>query len=186
MLEMFTAMSFENFIFVLVMCFIASAVDAIAGGGGLISLPAMISTGLPIHLVMGTHKFSSVCSSIGSSLKFFTSGKTNLEVLKYLIGLNICGAAFGVFILTKINDAFLEPLIIVLLVFMFFYMLFNKGIGVEDNYNGKTKKNMMQGALMATLIGFYNGFFGPGTGFFFNFCIYKNIWNGFYKFQWKF
>jgi uncharacterized membrane protein YfcA len=173
MLEMFTAMSFENFIFVLVMCFIASAVDAIAGGGGLISLPAMISTGLPIHLVMGTHKFSSVCSSIGSSLKFFTSGKTNLEVLKYLIGLNICGAAFGVFILTKINDAFLEPLIIVLLVFMFFYMLFNKGIGVEDNYNGKTKKNMMQGALMATLIGFYNGFFGPGTGSFLTFAFIK-------------
>ena len=173
MLDWFTAMSLENFIFVLVMCFIAAAVDAIAGGGGLISLPAMISTGLPIHLVMGTHKFSSVCSSIGSSLKFFTSGKTNFEILKYLIGLNIFGAAFGVYILTKINDVFLEPLIIILFIIMFFYMWFNRGIGVEDNYKGKTKKNMIQGALMATVIGFYNGFFGPGTGSFLTFAFIK-------------
>lgn len=171
--EWFTLISIENFIFVLIMCFIASAVDAIAGGGGLISLPAMISTGLPIHLVMGTHKFSSVCSSLGSSLKFFTSKKINLEIIKYLIGLNIFGAALGVFVLTRINEAFLEPLIIILLVVMFVYMLLNKHIGVENNYEGKTKKNMFQGILMSLLIGFYNGFFGPGTGSFLTFAFIK-------------
>ncbi len=173
MFSMLNEMSMENLIFLVIMCFLASIVDAIAGGGGLISLPAFMSTGFPIHMVMGTHKLASVASSIGSSLKFFTSGKTNFELLKYLIPLNLLGAGFGVYVLNMIDEKILEPLVIVLLLVMVVYTVANKGIGAEDNYKGVNKKTLMYGMIMASVIGFYNGFFGPGTGSFLLFAFVK-------------
>ena len=166
-------MPLENFIFVGVLSFIAAAVDAIAGGGGLISLPAFMSIGIPIHLVMGSHKLASTISSVGSCIKFFTSGKMTTSLLKYLVPLNFLGACLGVYVLNMIDEKILEPLIIFLLFVMLIYTVVNKNIGLEDNFKGLNKKNIIAGCIMSTVIGFYNGLFGPGTGSFLLFAFIK-------------
>ncbi len=179
-----------------------------------------MSIGIPIHLVMGSHKLASTISSVGSCIKFFTSGKMTTSLLKYLVPLNFLGACLGVYVLNMIDEKILEPLIIFLLFFftsgkmttsllkylvplnflgaclgvyvlnmidekilepliifllfvMLIYTVVNKNIGLEDNFKGLNKKNIIAGCIMSTVIGFYNGFFGPGTGSFLLFAFIK-------------
>ncbi|MBK5241375.1 TSUP family transporter [Clostridium sp.] len=146
--------------------FLAAFVDSIAGGGGLISVPAFMLTGLPIYTVLGTNKFSATAGSFTSSLKFIKSGKANLKLLKYLIPFTFIGAMIGVRSVLYVDPKFLKPLVLILIMFIGFYTLFSKSLGLEDKFQGLTKKNVIYGIILALFLGFYDGFFGPGTGSF--------------------
>jgi uncharacterized membrane protein YfcA len=146
--------------------FVASFVDSIAGGGGLISVPAFMLAGLPPHMVLGTNKFSATAGSFTSSLKFIKSGKANLKLLKYLIPFTFLGSMLGVRAVLHIDQKFLTPLVLILIMFIGIYTLFSKSLGLEDKFRGLTKKNVLLGIVLALSLGFYDGFFGPGTGSF--------------------
>ena len=146
--------------------FLASFVDSIAGGGGLISVPAFMLAGLPPHMVLGTNKFSATAGSFTSSLKFIKSGKANLKLLKYLIPFTFLGSMLGVKAVQHIDQKFLTPLVLILIMFIGIYTLFSKSLGLEDKFKGLTKKNVIYGVGLALSLGFYDGFFGPGTGSF--------------------
>lgn len=153
----------------LVLCpagFLAALIDSIAGGGGLISVPAYLMAGVPPHLALGTNKFSSTAGSFTSSLKFARSGKVTKELLKYVVPLTLIGAVLGVSSVLKINQNFLYKLVLVLILCVGIYSLFSKSIGKEDKFKGLTKKTIILGMLLALSLGFYDGFFGPGTGSF--------------------
>ena len=93
MLDIFLAeFNIQTFLFLSITCFIAAFVDAIAGGGGLISVPAFVASGLPIHVAMGTNKMAASFSVLGSAVKYFTSGNINFSLLKYpmITGARIC------------------------------------------------------------------------------------------------
>lgn len=153
----------------LILCptgFLAALVDSIAGGGGLISVPAYLLAGVPPHLTLGTNKFSSTAASFTSSLKFARSGKVNFEILKYLAPLTLIGAALGVTSVLQIDQSFLYTLVLVLILAVGIYSFFSKSIGMEDKYKGISKKTIIFGMLLALSLGFYDGFFGPGTGSF--------------------
>lgn len=153
----------------LILCpagFLAALVDSIAGGGGLISVPAYLLAGVPPHLTLGTNKFSSTAASFTSSLKFARSGKVNFDIMKYIAPLTLIGAVFGVTSVLKVDQNVLNTLVLVLIVCVGVYSMFSKSIGVEDKYMGKTKRNIVIGAVLALSLGFYDGFFGPGTGSF--------------------
>jgi uncharacterized membrane protein YfcA len=153
----------------LILCpagFLAALVDSIAGGGGLISVPAYILAGIPPHLTLGTNKFSSTAASFTSSLKFARSGKVNFEILKYTAPLTLIGAVLGVKSVLKIDQTFLYPLVLVLILAVGIYSLFSKSTGMEDKYKGSTRKKLILGMILAFSLGFYDGFFGPGTGSF--------------------
>jgi uncharacterized membrane protein YfcA len=75
----------ENIIFLLFIGFITAFVDSIAGGGGLISVPALLSVGLPPQMVLGTNKLQSSIASIISSYEYIRSGKVNLKLMKKVI-----------------------------------------------------------------------------------------------------
>ena len=153
-------------IFLCIAGFLASFIDSIAGGGGLISVPAFMLAGLPPHMVLGTNKFSATAGSFTSSLKFIKSGKANFKLLKYLIPFTFLGAAIGVRIVLFLDQKFLSVLVLILIMFIGIYTLFSKSLGLEDKFKGLTKKNVLLGIILAFSLGFYDGFFGPGTGSF--------------------
>jgi len=158
--------SIINIIFLSLAGFFAAMVDSIAGGGGIISLPAYLLAGVPPHIALGTNKFSSSAGSFTSSLKFIKSGKVNFSIIKYLIPFTLLGSALGVNAVLKVNQKYLSTLVLVLIVFVGLYTLFSKTIGIKDNPQPLSISRLSVGILLAFSLGFYDGFFGPGTGSF--------------------
>lgn len=169
----FTNINLESFLFLGIACFFASFIDAIAGGGGLITVPAYLASGLPPHIALGTNKVSSSIGTVASSLKFATSGKINIMMLKKLLPFSFIGAIIGVKTVVLIDSKYLYPIAIILLLIVLVYTLLNKKIGEENNFIGLTDNNVRNGRIMAFTIGFYDGFFGPGTGSFLIFALIK-------------
>lgn len=164
---------FSSFIFLGIACFFAAFIDAIAGGGGLISLPAFLASGLPAHVALGTNKVAACCSTIASSAKFAQSGKVNWALMKKLAGFSFIGAVLGVKTVVMIDSKYLYPIAIVLLLMVLAYTLHNKNLGEENRFEGLTGENVKWGILMAFALGFYDGFFGPGTGSFLIFALIR-------------
>lgn len=163
----------NNLIFLCVAGFFAAFIDSIAGGGGIISIPAYLLAGVPPHLALGTNKFSASCASFTSSIKFAKSGKVDFDLLKILGPFTLIGAVLGVNTVLSINANYLNTIVLVLLLFVGVYSLFSKTTGIEDNYSGLSKKHKISGILLAFFLGFYDGFFGPGVGSFLIFGLIK-------------
>lgn len=155
-----------NIVFLCIAGFIAAFVDSIAGGGGLISIPAFLFAGVPPHIALGTNKFAATTASFTSSIKFITSKKVNFSLLKYLIPFTFLGSILGVKSVLLVDQSFLYPLVMILVLFVGVYTLFSKTLGVNNNFTGLNKRNIALGILLSFFIGFYDGFFGPGTGSF--------------------
>lgn len=163
----------QTFLFLTVACFIASFIDAIAGGGGLISVPAFVASGLPIHMAMGSNKMAATFSVLGSTIKYFTSGKINFKLLKYPIIFGSIGSALGACVVSNTSEEILEPLIFVMLLAVVVYTFINKNMGIKDEFTGQTAKNTFWGTVMSFVMCFYIGFFGPGGGSFLLFGLLK-------------
>lgn len=146
--------------------FMAAFVDSIAGGGGLISIPAIIAAGIPPHYALGTNKFVSSWGSFVSTLTFAKSGKIHFPLIKYMIPFTLLGAILGVQAVLSINERLLEMMIIVLVFSIAIYTLIKKDFGDVNNFDGLTTKSIVYGCIFAFMLGFYDGFFGPGTGSF--------------------
>lgn len=159
-------MSIGIVIFLCIAGFVASAVDSIAGGGGLISLPAIIAAGIPPHLALGTNKFASTCASFTSTLTFARSKKIHFPLIKYLVPCTLIGSAIGVKTVLSIDEKFLQIMIMVLVFTVAVYTTIKKDFGKEDRFEGLTRKKIIYGCIFAFSLGFYDGFFGPGTGSF--------------------
>ena len=156
----------NNLIFLCTTCFFAAFVDSISGGGGIISLPAFLLAGIPPHLALGTNKFTSCCSTFSSSLKFAQSNKVDFDILKYLIPFSFIGAILGVTTVLSIQSSYINTIVLILLLFVGIYSLFSKAAGLEDRFEGFSKKNTLLGILLALVLGFYDGFLGAGVGAF--------------------
>lgn len=159
-------MEIFDYLFICIAGFAAAAVDSIAGGGGLISLPAIMAVGVPPHFALGTNKFASTCASFTSTLTFAKSQKIYMPLIKYLIPCTLIGAAIGVNIALQIDKSVLEVMILVLVFAVAIYTIVKKDFGSEDRFKGLTKLNIFYGCIFAFALGFYDGFFGPGTGSF--------------------
>lgn len=146
--------------------FFGALVDSIAGGGGIITVPAFLMAGVPPHIALGTNKFASTCASFTSSVKFAKSSKVDFKLIKILAPFTIIGAVLGVNTVLAVNGGFLNTVVLVLLTLVGLYSLFSKTVGVDDNFKGLNNKNIISGIFLAIGLGFYDGFFGPGTGSF--------------------
>ena len=153
--------------------FIAAFVDSIAGGGGLISVPAYILAGFPPHFALGTNKFSATCGSLFSSFTFFKHGKIMLRFVKYIIPFTFLGAVLGTKSVLAMNQEFLYPLVSILILAVGLYTVFKKDIGLINEFKFETKNQIIIGIFIAFVMGFYDGFFGPGTGSFLIFLFIK-------------
>ncbi|KYH28952.1 MULTISPECIES: TSUP family transporter [Clostridium] len=170
---MFTTPMALKIIFLCGAGFLASFVDSIAGGGGLISVPAFLFAGVSPHLALGTNKFCSSSGAFTSAFKFVKSKKINSNLLKFLIPFNLIGAILGVKAVLKLDESFLYPIVLAMILFVGIYTIFSKSIGSENKFKEITKLNLILGILLAFSLGFYDGFFGPGTGSFLIFGLIK-------------
>jgi len=162
--------STDMILFLIVSGFIASFIDSVVGGGGLISLPALLLTGMPPTMALGTNKMASVMGSCTSTLSFLRSGKIDIHLIKFLFPLSFIGSAFGVITVQQIPSQFLKPLVVVMLLIVTVYTFTRKEWGDVSTYQGMTKKTAYLSGIAAFSIGFYDGFFGPGAGSFFIFA----------------
>lgn len=146
--------------------FLGAMVDAIVGGGGLITIPALMSTGMSGHLALGTNKFASSMGTISSAYHYYKGGEINFKLLKFLLPLSLVGSAIGVYTVLLIDPAFLKGLIIFMVMIIGIYTLMKKDLGIHDKFKGLTKGKIILCMILAVVLGFYDGFFGPGTGSF--------------------
>ncbi|MCE5285244.1 MAG: TSUP family transporter [Pelosinus sp.] len=175
-MDLFGTVDIYTLMFLLASGFIAAFIDAAVGGGGLISLPALMMTGMPPQFALGTNKMASVMGSLTSTLSFLCSGKINFALVKYLFPIDFIGSVLGVYTVQLIPPNFLKPLVVVMLVLVTIYTFFKKDWGSESTYGGMTKRVAILSGLAAFAFGFYDGFFGPGTG---SFLIFSFLLIGF-------
>jgi hypothetical protein len=145
--------------------FIAGFIDAIAGGGGLITVPALILAGLPPAVALGTNKLQSIFGSASATLAFATKGHLDLKKLFWPFALSAAGSAIGAYIATKVSSDFLRGLLPYLMIAIALYFAFKPAISDEDR-NARLPP-LIFAATIIPIIGFYDGIFGPGTGSFF-------------------
>ena len=148
-------------LFLIVTGFIAAFIDTVVGGGGLISLPALLFTGMPPVTAIATNK---VAASMGATIgfaSFVRSGRVDFSTIKFLLPLSFIGSICGASILKLIPSDFLRPLIIALLVAVTVYTLTKKNFGQIATFHGMSRKMWLLSAVSAFTFGFYDGFFGP-------------------------
>lgn len=143
---------------------VAGLVDAIAGGGGLLTVPALLATGMPTPMVFGTNKGSAVFGSGAALLSFWRARLVDSKRARVLFPLGFLGSCAGVALLTLLDPKILRPLVLVLLVIAGAIVAFVRPPAVQQ---GEPSPRAGQKAgFLALLIGAYDGFFGPGTGTF--------------------
>ncbi|MFS0558066.1 sulfite exporter TauE/SafE family protein [Brevibacillus sp. 179-C9.3 HS] len=164
-------MDLSTIVLLAVFGFVAAFIDSTVGGGGLISLPALLGLGMPPYLALGTNKLAGTISSATSSYTFIKSGKFDKKLMLILFPVSLIGAYFGAKTVLFVPQEFLKILVVIMMALIFVYTLFNKRFGQDSNYKGLTKFTLGIGIPFTFLIGFYDGFFGPGTGSFFVFLM---------------
>jgi len=143
---------------------LAGFVDSIAGGGGLITLPVLLGLGLPPQVALGTNKFQSSFGSFSAAYNFIKAGRVELKEAIWGIIFTFLGAALGTWSIQQLNPNILKQVIPFLLIAVLVYTIFSPKIGERDS---KPKMNSRPFFLIfGTFLGFYDGFFGPGTGSF--------------------
>ena len=147
--------------------FLAGFVDAAAGGGGLISLPAYIATGMPAHFAYGCNKFSSACGTTLASARFLKNRALDIRTALLAAAGSFIGSGIAAQIVLLLDDRFLKRIVIVFLPVAAVIIFMNKGYGEENLSDrlGKTKKIFLA-LVIGLFIGFYDGMVGPGTGTF--------------------
>ncbi len=151
-------------IFLFAAALLAGTIDAIAGGGGLITVPAILFTGLPTHFALGTNKGQSVFGSIAALIRYARAGMIHRDRALPAFFLGFGGACLGAALALWIPPEKLKPIVVVMLLCVAVYLTF------RGNGPPATDKPVVQrpavAALAAFCIGAYDGFIGPGTGTF--------------------
>lgn len=145
---------------------VAGFVDSIAGGGGLLTIPALMSVGLSPAQALATNKLQACAGSFSASVYFIRKGMVKLKDLDFAIFMTFVGSALGTVLVQMIDAGVLAQLIPFLMLAIAAYFLFAPG--AKDGEGSKAKMSMTLFACTAGIgVGFYDGFFGPGTGSFF-------------------
>lgn len=160
--DFYSLLTITDFIFLILVAFLSGFIDSIAGGGGLLTVPALLSVGISPKLVLGTNKFQSSFGSFSSSLNYFKKSKWKIKTALLGIIFTAIGAFCGAFLVQKLSASWLKTILPLLLICMLIYMLFKPQLGKEEQ-KPKIKLNVFL-IIFGLVLGFYDGFFGPGTG----------------------
>jgi uncharacterized membrane protein YfcA len=150
-----------------VTAFLAGVVDAIAGGGGLITVPALLMAGLPPHVALGTNKGQSVWGSGAALFAFWRADRVDRVQARWTFPLGLIGSAIGAQLVLLIDKDALRPVVIAMLIGAAALLVVRKPRGTDAQPVGdRARAFLVIAALLAFVIGAYDGFFGPGTGTF--------------------
>ncbi len=176
-------MSVEVLIFLALASGFAGFVDAMAGGGGLIQLPALL-IGLPnkeLPLILGTNKVPSIFGTTAAARNYFKNIKPDIPLTISMMGPAFIGSITGAAFAATIPKDFFKPFIVFLLITVAIYTWRKPALGMNENLKFTHKKRLLFVALIGLLIGFYDGIFGPGTGTFLVFFLVSGIGYAFLK-----
>ena len=159
--------TYQTFLIVCPFLFLAGLIDAIGGGGGLISLPAYLIAGLPPHTAIATNKLSSTCGTTLATYRFIKNGLVNVKLAIPAVIAAILGSSIGANLNLLVDDKIMLYVMVAILpicaCLVLNKKLFHDGGSDEIVLN---KKLYFIATLSAFIIGMYDGFYGPGTGTF--------------------
>ncbi len=162
-MELFTFTP-EVYVLLFTVASIAGFIDAIAGGGGLIVMPILLAVGISPTQVLGTNKLQSMGGAFSASLYFVRRRIVNLKEQRQPILFAFIGSILGAIVIQRVESSFLKMMLPVLIVSVGLYFMLTPTIGKT---NGVRRLTMLSFALAMGGVGFYDGFFGPGTGSFY-------------------
>ena len=157
----------QMFLIVCPMLFLAGLVDAIGGGGGLISLPAYLLAGVPMHNAIATNKLSSTCGTTLTTVRFIRQGLVNWKIAVPTIIFAMLGSSLGANLSMKMDEGIMQNILFLVLPIVAFVVMNPKLF--RDNEGAKVvldTRLWVTAILSSFLIGMYDGFYGPGTGTF--------------------
>ena len=143
---------------------LAGTVDAIGGGGGLITVPALLAVGLPPHMALATNKGQSVFGSFAALTRYTHAGLVDRESARVAFPLALVASVLGAILAMSLRASVLGPTILVLLVTAALAVTFARPAEATPGAVGSSRRIVVVMALGAVLIGAYDGFFGPGAG----------------------
>jgi uncharacterized membrane protein YfcA len=164
----FQDLTLATALFLLAASFFAGFIDSIAGGGGLIQLPALL-IGLPkseTAEVLGTNKLSAVFGTTTAAALYRKQIKPDPKILIAMGVPAFLGSAGGAVLASKIPTSSMRPMVLVLLIIVAVYTWFKPDLGKFENLRHLPKRRVQIAAIAGVVIGFYDGIFGPGTGSF--------------------
>ncbi|HEX8461134.1 MAG TPA: TSUP family transporter [Segetibacter sp.] len=161
-------MNNEQLILLCVAAFAAGFIDAIVGGGGLVQTPAglILLPNLPVSTVIGTLKIPAFSGTALASLQYMQKVKINWRLIAVMTALAFCAAVGGSFLLSRVNNFFMKPFLLVVLIVVAIYTYSKKNFGTHTEKKHTAKQQMSYSIITSIVIGFYDGFIGPGTGSF--------------------
>ena len=168
-MDFFSDYSFYTLFFLAAFAFIAGFLDAIVGGGGLIQLPALLIQfpQLALPTLFGTNKIAALSGTSIAAVQYAKRIRFNWQVLLSISLFSFLFSFLGARTVSYLDSEALKPLILIILIAIAIYTFIKKDLGNVATKDLSTTKKMIFGALIGAVIGFYDGFFGPGTGSFF-------------------
>ena len=159
-------MNLLEFVIVCPLVFLAGFVDAIAGGGGLISLPAYMFAGIPVHHAIATNKLSSATGTAVSTWHLVKSKCVDIFLVPGTVACAFVGSIAGANVALIISDKVLKTVLVFVLPVVAFCVLRDKDLKPVIPEGFTRKKQYLIMAACSFVIGIYDGFYGPGTGTF--------------------
>ena len=158
-------LSIITFLIVCPLTFLGGFVDAVAGGGGLISLPAYMIAGLPVHNAIATNKLSSGMGTTVATYRLASLGYIPWRKAALCIVMAIIGSSTGAKLALMVDADLFKKLMLVIIPATAIYVMRNKNMD-EPKEPLADRQTVIRASLVALLIGVYDGFYGPGTGTF--------------------
>ncbi len=155
-----------RYLIVCPLIFLGGYVDSIAGGGGLISLPAYLIAGLPTHAAIGTNKISSAMGTTLTTYKFWKQGYIRWKLGAVCAVCALIGSTGGANLALLVSDRIFKILLLFILPLTAFYVFRTKTMDTAGRETLSAGRTYAIAAACALVIGVYDGFYGPGTGTF--------------------
>lgn len=160
-------LTLQTFLIVCPFLFLAGLVDAIGGGGGLISLPAYLLAGLPPHAALATNKMSSACGTTVATVRMIKKGLVNFKLAIPSVFFAVCGSSIGARLSLMVDDKIMMYVVVLILPVCAFLVMNRKLFNDEGTREvSMDRRTVLTAFVAAFVIGIYDGFYGPGTGTF--------------------
>ncbi|KEQ55219.1 TSUP family transporter [Sphingobium chlorophenolicum] len=154
----------ETIAFLMAAALVAGCIDAMAGGGGLIALPALMAAGIPPVAAVATNKLQSSLGTFGACVAYARAGHMDLKTYRWPIFAAFAGSVGGAWLVQRVDPSILAGLMPALLIALAAYFTFSPKVGEMNRHQ---RVGMLFLSLLIGIIGFYDGFFGPGAGAFY-------------------
>jgi uncharacterized membrane protein YfcA len=149
--------------------FIAGFIDAVVGGGGLIVVPYLLIAypKTPLPFLFGTNKLAALSGTSVAAVRYTRKIKFDYPLLIFISVVAFAASFTGAGLVSRLNSEMLKPFILIVLVVTAVYTFTKKDFGVSETKQLSRHQQFLFASFFSVLIGFYDGFFGPGTGSFF-------------------